>query len=46
MPARVRLISQAEVLERIPVSAATMWRQIKLNRFPQPISIAERRVAF
>lgn len=41
-----RLISIADLLTQIPVSSATMWREIGAGRFPKPVRIGARRVAF
>jgi prophage regulatory protein len=41
-----RLISKSAVLKQIPFSVATMWREIAVGRFPKPVRIAARRVAF
>lgn len=41
-----RLISKATVLKQIPFSVATMWREIAAGRFPKPVRIGARRVAF
>ena len=41
-----RLISKAELLSQIPISSATMWRAIAAGRFPKPVRIGSRRVAF
>ena len=41
-----RLISKADVLKQIPISAATMWREIAAGRFPAPVRGGARRVAF
>jgi predicted DNA-binding transcriptional regulator AlpA len=41
-----RLVLVPTVLKRIPFSEATMWREIAARRFPGPVKIAARRVAF
>jgi prophage regulatory protein len=41
-----RLIHKADVLAQIPFSIATMWREIAAGRFPKPVRIGARRVAF
>lgn len=41
-----RLISKAELLAQIPISNATMWREIAASRFPKPVRIGVRRIAF
>lgn len=41
-----RLISKVDVLAQIPFSVATMWREIAAGRFPKPVRIGARRVAF
>jgi prophage regulatory protein len=41
-----RLTLMGDVLERIPFSKATAWREIKAKRFPQPVRIGLRRIAF
>jgi prophage regulatory protein len=40
------LITKAAVLKQIPISTATMWREIAAGRFPKPIRVGARRVAF
>jgi len=41
-----QLISRDAVLAQIPFSVATMWRQVAAGRFPKPVRIGARRVAF
>lgn len=41
-----RLLREAQVLELVPVSAATLWRSIKRGEFPRPIRISVRAVAW
>jgi prophage regulatory protein len=41
-----RLVSKADVLDQIPFSIATMWREIAAGRFPKPVRIGARRIAF
>lgn len=41
-----RLISLKEVLDRIPLSKATIYRRIKAGTFPQPIRLSAHRIAF
>lgn len=41
-----RLITKAEVLTQIPISTATMWREIAAGRFPKPVRVGARRIAF
>jgi prophage regulatory protein len=41
-----QLICKADVLKQIPISTATMWREIAAGRFPKPVRIGARRVAF
>ena len=41
-----RLISKSEVLKQIPISTATMWREIRADRFPKPVRVGARRIAF
>jgi prophage regulatory protein len=41
-----RLISKPVVLSQIPFSTATMWREIAAGRFPKPVRIGARRIAF
>jgi prophage regulatory protein len=45
LPGR-RLISKADVLTQIPISTATMWREIAVGRFPRPVRVGARRIAF
>ncbi len=42
----VRLISMQQVLDRIPLSKATIYRRIKAGTFPQPIRLSAHRIAF
>jgi len=41
-----RLISQREVMQRVPYGRTTIWKLIKQGRFPQPVKIGGNRVAF
>lgn len=41
-----RLVSVADLLSQIPISTATMWREIGAGRFPKPLRIGARRIAF
>lgn len=41
-----RLISQREVMQRVPYGRTTIWKLIKQNKFPQPVKIGGNRVAF
>ncbi len=41
-----KIISVDEVLEQVPFSKATLYREIKAGRFAQPIEISARRVGF
>lgn len=41
-----RLISQREVMDRVPYGRTTIWKLIKQNKFPQPVKIGGNRVAF
>ena len=40
------LISQKKVIEMTSLSATTIWREIKANRFPKNIKIGPHRVAW
>jgi prophage regulatory protein len=40
------LLSKRAVLKQIPISSATMWRNIAAGEFPKPIRIGKRRVAW
>ena len=40
------LLSRQSVLKRIPFSGATLWRAIAAGRFPRPIRLGKRRVAW
>jgi prophage regulatory protein len=41
-----RLVLTTAVLMLIPFSKATLWREIAARRFPQPVRIGPRRIAF
>jgi predicted DNA-binding transcriptional regulator AlpA len=41
-----RLVSRKEVLGIIGISNATLWRWIKSGRFPTPLKIGARKVAW
>jgi prophage regulatory protein len=41
-----RLIRQPEVLRRVGISKSTLWDWIKADRFPRPVRIGERAVAW
>ena len=32
---------QRQLLERIPISPATLWRKVKSGKFPRPIKLSE-----
>jgi prophage regulatory protein len=40
------LLLKPEVLAKTRLSAATLWRQVTAGKFPQPVKIGERRVAW
>lgn len=47
--ATVRLLSVPEVLALLPVNRTTLWRMCRSNepgRFPAPVKIGKRRIAF
>ncbi len=41
-----RLIPMKEVLDRVPLSKTEIYRRIGAGRFPSPVRIGERRIAF
>jgi prophage regulatory protein len=41
-----RLVRTSAVLLLIPFSKATLWREIAAHRFPKPVRIGSRRIAF
>jgi prophage regulatory protein len=41
-----QLVLTPAVLSRIPFSKATLWREIAADRFPKPVHIGLRRIAF
>lgn len=41
-----RLISMKQVLERIPLSKTTIYRNIRAGTFPAPIKLGRSRIAF
>lgn len=45
-PALERLIGRKEVLMLIGISNATLWRWIKAGRFPAPLKIGKKKVAW
>ena len=45
-PALERLISRKETLILIGISNATLWRWIKAGRFPAPLKIGKKKVAW
>ena len=45
-PALERLIGRKEVLILIGISNATLWRWIKAGRFPAPLKIGKKKVAW
>lgn len=45
-PALERLIGRKEVLLLIGISNATLWRWIKAGRFPAPMKIGKKKVAW
>ena len=46
VPALERLIGRKEVLILIGISNATLWRWIKSGRFPAPLKIGKKKVAW
>ena len=46
VPALERLIGRKEVLILIGISNATLWRWIKAGRFPAPLKIGQKKVAW
>jgi prophage regulatory protein len=42
MSASKRILREPEVLQRYGIAHATLWRQVKAGKFPQPVRIAER----
>ena len=45
-PPLERLIGRKEVLILIGISNATLWRWIKAGRFPAPLKIGQKKVAW
>lgn len=45
-PALERLIGRKEALLLIGISNATLWRWIKAGRFPAPMKIGKKKVAW
>ncbi len=41
-----KLLRLGEVLTRVPISKSSLLRQIAERRFPRPIRVGERRVAW
>ena len=46
VPALERFIGRKEVLILIGISNATLWRWIKAGRFPAPLKIGKKKVAW
>ena len=46
VPALERLIGRKETLILIGISNATLWRWIKAGRFPAPLKIGKKKVAW
>ena len=46
VPALERLIGRKETLLLIGISNATLWRWIKAGRFPAPMKIGKKKVAW
>ena len=46
VPALERLIGRKEALILIGISNATLWRWIKAGRFPAPLKIGKKKVAW
>jgi prophage regulatory protein len=48
LPALVddRFLSKPEVLRIAGFSAATLWREVKASRFPEPVRISSNRIGF
>lgn len=40
------MLREPQVLELVPVSAATLWRMVKDGTFPRPRRISQRAVAW
>lgn len=38
----VSLLSERDVLNRIPVNRSTLWRRINAGTFPKPIALGKR----
>lgn len=43
---KAEFIRQAQLLEILPFSAATLWRKAKSGDFPRPIKLSERITAW
>lgn len=41
-----RLISRSEVIQRVSLCKASIYKRMKAGQFPRPISIGGRRVAW
>jgi prophage regulatory protein len=41
-----RLLSTRELLERLPLNRATVWRMVREGRFPAPVQIAASRIGW
>jgi len=41
-----RIISAAELLERIPLDRSTIWRMVQEGRFPPPIKLTRSRIGW
>lgn len=41
-----RMLREAQVLERFGISRATLWRGMKDGRYPKPVKIGLKRIAW
>ena len=43
---RDRVLTTAELLERIPLDRSTIWRMVREERFPPPIQLTRSRIGW
>lgn len=41
-----RMLSTRELLERLPLNRATVWKMVQEGRFPAPVQITASRIAW
>lgn len=41
-----KYLSTAQVLQNLGVSKQTLWRWVRVGKFPAPVKLSERRIAW